>query len=92
MFVVFRKPAKAESLSLPKPVETELTTVEGPWDVSFQPGRGAPASVTLDKLISWSDSQDKGVKYFSGIGSLHQDHSGVIGLVQEWREAMDRSG
>ncbi len=69
VFVVFRKPAKAESLSLPKPVETELTTVEGPWDVSFQPGRGAPASVRLDKLISWSDSQDKGVKYFSGIGS-----------------------
>jgi len=69
VFVVFRKPAKAESLSLPKPVETELTTVEGPWNVSFQPGRGAPASVTLDKLISWSDSQDKGVKYFSGAGT-----------------------
>jgi hypothetical protein len=43
--------------------------VEGPWNVSFQPGRGAPASVTLDKLISWSDSQDRGVKYFSGIGT-----------------------
>jgi hypothetical protein len=69
VFVVFCKPAKAESLSLPKPGETELTTVEGPWDVSFQSGRGAPASVTLDKLISWSDSQDKGVKYFSGIGT-----------------------
>jgi (4-O-methyl)-D-glucuronate---lignin esterase len=69
VFVVFRKPAKAESLSLPKPVETELTTVDGPWSVSFQPGRGAPASVTLDKLISWSDSQDRGVKYFSGIGT-----------------------
>ena len=69
VFVVFRKAAKAESLSLPKPVETELTTVEGPWDVSFQSGRGAPASVKLDKLISWSDSQDRGVKYFSGIGT-----------------------
>jgi hypothetical protein len=69
VFVVFRKPAKATSLSLPKPVETELTTVEGPWEVSFQPGRGAPPSVTLNKLISWSESQDKGVKYFSGIGS-----------------------
>jgi len=69
VFVVFRKPAKAESLSLSKPVETELTTVEGPWNVSFQPGRGAPASVTLDKLISWSDSQDRGVKYFSGAGT-----------------------
>ena len=69
MFVVFRKPAKATSLTLPKPAETQLATVDGPWNVTFQPGRGAPASVTLDKLVSWSDSQDKGVKYFSGTGT-----------------------
>jgi hypothetical protein len=69
VFVVFRKPAKATSRTLPKEVETQLATVEGPWNVSFQPGRGAPASVTLDKLVSWSDSQDQGVKYFSGTGT-----------------------
>jgi hypothetical protein len=62
VFVVFRKPAKEKSLTLPKPVETELTTVDGSWNLNFQPGRGAPASVTLDKLISWSDSPDNGVK------------------------------
>ena len=28
-----------------------VATVEGPWKVSFPPGRGAPASITLDKLI-----------------------------------------
>jgi hypothetical protein len=69
VFVVFRKPAKSNSLSLPKGVETELATVEGLWNVAFQPGRGAPASVTLDKLISWTDSPDAGVKYFSGTGT-----------------------
>ena len=69
MFVVFRKPAKASSRTLPKPVETELATVDGSWNVTFQPGRGAPASFVLDKLTSWSDSQNKGVKYFSGIGT-----------------------
>jgi hypothetical protein len=42
---------------------TELT---GPWAVTFPPGWGAPASVTLDKLISWPEHSDKGVKYFSG--------------------------
>jgi len=72
VFVVFRKPAKSNSLTLPKAVETELATVGGPWNVSFQPGRGAPASVTLDKLISWSDSPDAGVKYFSGAGTYTQ--------------------
>ena len=69
VFVVFRKPAKATSRTLPKVTETQLATVDGPWNVTFQPGRGAPASVTLDKLVSWSDSQDKGVKYFSGTGT-----------------------
>ena len=69
VFVVFRKPAKAASRTLPKEVETQLATVDGPWNVTFQPGRGAPASVTLDKLVSWSDSPDQGVKYFSGTGT-----------------------
>ena len=69
VFVVFRKPTKSTSLALTKVVETELTTVQGPWNLAFQPGRGAPASITLDKLISWPDSTDAGVKYFSGTGT-----------------------
>lgn len=44
----------------------EEAIVGGPWNVAFQPGRGAPAAVTFNKLISWSDSSDQGVKYFSG--------------------------
>ena len=72
VFVVFRTPTKATSRTLPKVVETELATVEGPWKVSFQPGRGAPASIMLDKLISWPDSPDAGVKYFSGAGTYTQ--------------------
>ncbi len=69
VFVVFRKPTKAASLTLPKVVKTQLAVVDGSWNVTFQPGRGAPASVTLDTLSSWSHSQDKGVKYFSGTGT-----------------------
>jgi hypothetical protein len=53
-------------------VETELATVDGAWKVSFEAGRGAPDSITLDKLISWSDSADAGVKYFSGAGTYSQ--------------------
>jgi len=69
VFVVFRQPTKTTSRSLPEAVETRLVNVDGPWKVGFQPGRGAPPSVTLDDLMSWTDSQDKGVKYFSGVGS-----------------------
>ena len=69
VFVVFRTPAKETSRVLPKVVDTELATVGGPWTVSFQPGRGAPPSARLDKLASWSDNPDQGVKYFSGTGT-----------------------
>ena len=69
VFVVFRHAATASTRTLPKLTEAALATVDGPWTVSFQPNRGAPASVALDKLISWSDSADAGVKYFSGVGT-----------------------
>ena len=69
VFVVFRKASTAPAHALPEPVETELTTIGGPWDVAFQAGRGAPARISLDALSSWSDSSDPGVKYFSGIGT-----------------------
>ena len=72
VFVVFRTPTKATSRTVAQDGGDGLATVDGAWKVSFQPGRGAPASITLDKLISWSDSTDEGVKYFSGAGTYTQ--------------------
>jgi hypothetical protein len=69
VFVVFRKPTAETARTLPATTEKVLTTVNGPWKVGFQPDRGAPASVSLDKLSSWSENQDPGVKYFSGMGT-----------------------
>jgi hypothetical protein len=66
VFAVFRKPTKKTSSVLAGTTERRLTTIDGPWTVDFQPDRGAPASLTFDKLISWPDSPDQGVKYFSG--------------------------
>jgi len=51
----------AEVETLPAPVE-----VTGPWQVDFEPGRGAPASTNFPSLISWSDHSDKDIGYFSG--------------------------
>jgi hypothetical protein len=66
IFVVFQTPATKTSLTLPAKTETAMATVEGPWTVSFQPNRGAPASVTFDKLISYTENSDAGIQYFSG--------------------------
>ncbi|MGB8353709.1 MAG: glycosyl hydrolase, partial [Chthoniobacteraceae bacterium] len=38
----------------------------GPWMLRFPPKWGAPGQVTLEKLISWTDDPDDGVKHFSG--------------------------
>jgi len=43
--------------------------VTGPWQVQFPADWGAPDHVALDKLISWSDHGDPGVKYFSGVAT-----------------------
>ncbi len=69
VFVVFRKPTSVTSRSLPATIDFPLTTLDGPWKITFQPHRGAPPSISLDKLSSWSDNPDPGVKYFSGTGT-----------------------
>ena len=66
VFVVFRKPTAQTSFTLPAPTEKVVAELHGPWSVSFPPDLGAPSSITMDKLISWSNSTTDGVKYFSG--------------------------
>jgi hypothetical protein len=75
VFVVFRKRAELPGVAAGRTLkpstgipttETLLAALEGAWDVSFQPDRGAPATITLGSLNSWSESSDAGVKYFSG--------------------------
>jgi len=55
------KTNRAEILTVPPLIE-----INGPWQLSFPPKWGAPESVTLTNLISWTDSPDDGIKYFSG--------------------------
>ena len=43
-----------------------MTTLDGSWTVAFDPKWGGPSTFLFDKLKSWSDSDDPGVKYFSG--------------------------
>jgi hypothetical protein len=40
--------------------------IAGPWTVKFPPNWGAPASVEMERLISWPEHPDPGVRYFSG--------------------------
>jgi len=69
VFVVFGKPATETSRQIAGDAQTSVATIAGPWKVAFQPGRGAPESITMDQLSDWSQSSDPGVKYFAGVGT-----------------------
>jgi hypothetical protein len=69
VFVVFKDKATQTSFTLPATTEKQLMTIEGKWNVSFQKNRGAPASATFDKLVSYTENNDAGIKYFSGTAS-----------------------
>jgi hypothetical protein len=72
-FVVFREPAKSASLALPEARETAVAStgdaLNQDWTVSFQTNRGAPQTAQFDRLVSWSESADPGIKYFSGVAT-----------------------
>ncbi len=47
------------------PAAIELTR---PWKLEFLSGRGAPASVDVDSLTSWTEFDQANIKYYAGIG------------------------
>ena len=59
---------RAATSDLPAP-----QTVNGPWNLNFPPNWGAPPSVTLDELISWTDHTNTGIRYFSGTATYEKD-------------------
>jgi hypothetical protein len=40
--------------------------VPGPWRVAFEPGWGAPQNAVFHRLLSWPQSEDAGIRYYSG--------------------------
>ena len=51
----------------------EPATLPGGWQLNFPPAWGAPDSVMLDQLISWTEHTNPGVKYFSGTATYEKD-------------------
>jgi hypothetical protein len=48
------------------------TTLNGSWRVTFPEGWGAPAEAQFNRLISWTESDNEGIKYFSGTACYHK--------------------
>lgn len=57
------KTKKVQLTDIPDPIE-----IVGEWKVAFDPDWGAPAEVNFPELISWTDHDNDGIKYYSGPG------------------------
>lgn len=71
-FVLFRKPAIAAARTVESVSLRTAATLSGAWDVTFQPGRGAPASAGLPALAPLDTHADPGIRYFSGVASYRK--------------------
>lgn len=69
-FVVFRGTTQAGSAAYPIAEPSVAAQLDRPWQVSFQPGRGAPpGAVTMAQLTPLDRHSEPGIRYFSGVAS-----------------------
>src|SRR6185369_14081139 len=86
VFILFRRAASSPSRPLPGPTVTTLTTVDGPWTISFPSNLGAPPKITLQRLESWSANADDGVKYFSGTAT----YTKTVNVDRRWLQSGEK--
>ena len=65
LFVVIGK-AREEAVPVFRPRKLPIRTVEGPWKLSFESGLGAPSKAVFDHLMSYTESKDPAIRYYSG--------------------------
>lgn len=75
-FVIFRKknlPKATQFTGKRNFPKMELfTTLEGSWNVTFDPKSGGPGEVVFEKLVDWTSRPEPGIKYYSGIASYQK--------------------
>ena len=76
-FIVFRDAAPPVSDAVPAPwpasaarpdfpVPEEIASLDGPWEVAFDPKGGGPERIVFEALDDWSRRPEDGIKYYSG--------------------------
>ncbi len=69
IFVIFDRATTEQSYLAPVPTMSVLPWSTHQWRVAFEADRGAPASIEMDRLTSWTENNDAGVRYFSGVAT-----------------------
>ena len=76
-FVVFSpQPTKAKPASGKVennfPALKPVQTLEGSWTVAFDPKWGGPEKIPFDALQDWTQREESGIKYYSGIATYRK--------------------
>lgn len=69
--------------------ESETIAVTGSWDVRFDHGWGAPPQAIFPELISWTESEDDGIKHFSGTAAYKNTFEITEGTLEGNRVVLD---
>lgn len=80
-FVVFREDTAGLSAEVRPPARGTAATLSAPWTVAFQSGRGAPPSLTLDRLVRLDQHGDAAVRHFSGLAT----YSSTFAAPRDWK-------
>lgn len=75
MFVVFRRPIATDVAGTAAgnfPHYSREFTLEGPWDVHFDPKWGGPESTAFPSLTSWTTRTEEGIRHYSGTATYRK--------------------
>lgn len=80
-FIVFRGDALKPEFTVLQASRATLATLEGPWNVEFLDGQGAPSLTQLPASASWTESADPAIRYYSG----RAKYTRTIAIPEAWR-------
>lgn len=85
-FIVFDKKNRSHEYDSFFNTESVITTLNGAWNVSFDPTFGGPAEIVFDSLTDWTDHHLDGIKYYSGIATYTIEFDLPSGLSEEFNK------
>lgn len=72
-FVVFQKTASATTVHGKNfPVLRSASSLEGPWEVSFDPASDGPPKVIFAELKDWIERPEEAIRYYSGTATYRK--------------------
>lgn len=82
------KDAQGKTKTLAVNEAPRVLALSAPWTLHFPQGWGAPDSIKLEKLISWSDHPTSGVRYFSGTATYETQFDVPAAMIGSDRELL----